>query len=161
VTHFPSPALLVTGSCVSLLFKQLGKKNVLLLYCAAMTEHKILFHSTSYSRLTESCRALTALMYPLRYSHTYVPILPASILEILSTPTPFIMGIHSSMQNEVNDVVSVNNQPISRHIPSTQFPSSLTSSWPISMVDQSTFPNHLSHQYRGFRLPSGKRRIIR
>lgn len=45
-------------------------------------------------------------MYPLRYSHTYVPILPASILEILSTPTPFIMGIHSSMQNEVNDVVS-------------------------------------------------------
>lgn len=97
---------LVTGSCVSLLFKQLGKKNVLLLYCAAMTEHKILFHSTSYSRLSESCRALTALMYPLRYTHTYVPILPASILEILSTPTPFIMGIHSSMQNEVNDVVS-------------------------------------------------------
>jgi myotubularin-related protein 5/13 len=71
-----------------------------------MTEHKILFHSTSYSRLTESCRALTALMYPLRYTHTYVPILPATILEILSTPTPFIMGIHSSMQNEVNDVVS-------------------------------------------------------
>lgn len=96
----------VTGSCASLLFKQLGKKNVLLLYCAAMTEHKILFHSTSYSRLTESCRALTSLMYPLRYTHTYVPILPASILEILSTPTPFIMGIHSSMQNEVNDVVS-------------------------------------------------------
>jgi myotubularin-related protein 5/13 len=80
-----------------------------LLYCAAMTEHKILFHSTSYSRLTESCRALTALMYPLRYTHTYVPILPASILEILSTPTPFIMGIHSSMQNEVNDVVSCGN----------------------------------------------------
>jgi myotubularin-related protein 5/13 len=74
-----------------------------------MTEHKILFHSTSYSRLTESCRALTALMYPLRYTHTYVPILPASILEILSTPTPFIMGIHSNMQNEVNDVVSTCN----------------------------------------------------
>lgn len=74
-----------------------------------MTEHKILFHSTSYSRLTESCRALTALMYPLRYTHTYVPILPASILEILSTPTPFIMGIHSNMQNEVNDVVSAYN----------------------------------------------------
>jgi len=101
-----SPSLPVTGSCVSLLFKQLGKKNVVLLYCAAMTEHKILFHSTSYSRLTESCRALKALMYPLRYTHTYVPILPASIHEILSTPTPFIMGIHSSMQSEVNDVVS-------------------------------------------------------
>ena len=89
-----------------MLFKQLGMKNVLLLYCAAMTEHKILFHSSSYSRLTESCRALTALMYPLRYTHTYVPILPASILEILATPTPFIMGINSNMLNEINDVVS-------------------------------------------------------
>jgi myotubularin-related protein 5/13 len=97
----------VTGNSVRLLFKQLGKKNVMLLYCAAMTEHKILFHSSSLSRLSDSCRALTALMYPLRYTHTYVPILPTSILEILSTPTPFIMGIHSSMQNEINDVVSV------------------------------------------------------
>lgn len=90
-----------------MLFKQLGMKNVLLLYCAAMTEHKILFHSTSYNRLTESCRALTALMYPLRYTHTYVPILPASILEILTTPTPFIMGINSNTPNEVNDVLDV------------------------------------------------------
>lgn len=71
-----------------------------------MTEHKILFHSSSYSRLSESCRAITALMYPLRYTHTYVPILPASILEILATPTPFIMGINSNMLNEINDVVS-------------------------------------------------------
>lgn len=102
-----SATLPVTNSCVFLLFKQLGMKNVLLLYCAAMTEHKILFHSSSYSRLTESCRALTSLMYPLKYSHTYVPILPAAILEILSTPTPFIMGIHSSLQNEINDVLDV------------------------------------------------------
>jgi myotubularin-related protein 5/13 len=101
-----SNTLPCTGNCVSLLFKQLGKKNVMLLYCAAMTEHKILVHSTSYSRLTESCRALTSLMYPLRYTHTYVPILPAALLEILSTPTPFIMGIHSSMQTEITDVVS-------------------------------------------------------
>lgn len=100
-----SATLPVTGNCVRLLFKQLGKKNVLLLYCAAMTEHKILFHSSSYSRLSDSCRALTALMYPLKYSHTYVPLLPASLLEILSTPTPFIMGIHSSMQNEINSTL--------------------------------------------------------
>lgn len=97
----------VTNSCVYFLFKQLGMKNVLLLYCAAMTEHKILFHSSSYSRLTDSGRALTSLMYPLKYSHPYVPILPAAVLEILSTPTPFIMGIHSSLQNEINDVLDV------------------------------------------------------
>lgn len=97
----------VTNTCVYSLFKQLGMKNCLLLYCAAVTENKILFHSSSYSRLTDSCKALTSLMYPLKYSHPYVPILPAALLEFLSAPTPFIMGIHSSLQSEMNDVLDV------------------------------------------------------
>lgn len=102
-----SQTLPVTGTCVSFLFQQLGIKNVLYLFCAVMTEQKILFHSKSYSRLTESCRALTALMYPFKYSHVYVPILPASLIEILSTPTPFIMGVHSALQSEITDLVSL------------------------------------------------------
>ncbi|XP_055601637.1 myotubularin-related protein 13 [Uranotaenia lowii] len=102
-----SHTLPVTGSCVSLLFHQLGIKNVMLLFCAVMTEHKILFHSTSYSRLTDSCRALTALMYPFRYSHVYIPLLPAPLVEVLSTPTPFIMGIHSALLTEVTEVLDV------------------------------------------------------
>jgi DENN (AEX-3) domain len=101
-----SPSLPITGTCVALLFQQLGIKNVLLLFCAMMTEHKILFHSKSYTRLTDSCRALIALMYPFRYTHVYIPILPASLLEVLSTPTPFIMGIHSSLKAEITEVVS-------------------------------------------------------
>lgn len=49
-----------------LVFLFLGIKNVLLLFSAVMTEHKILFHSKSFSRLTDCCRALVALMYPFR-----------------------------------------------------------------------------------------------
>lgn len=71
-----------------------------------MTEHKILFHSKSYNRLTDACRALTALMYPFRYTHVYIPLLPAALIEILSTPTPFIMGVHSSLKSEVVELVS-------------------------------------------------------
>lgn len=40
------------------------------------------------------------------YSHVYIPILPASLIEVLSTPTPFIMGVHSSLQSEIQDMVS-------------------------------------------------------
>lgn len=61
-----SSTLPVTGTSVRELFQQLGIRNVMLLFCAVMTEHKILFHSKSFSRLTDSCRALTALMYPFR-----------------------------------------------------------------------------------------------
>lgn len=104
-----SPSLPVTHTSVNLLFHQLGIRNVLVLFCAIMTEHKILFHSKSYNRLTEACRALTALMYPFRYTHVYIPLLPAPLVEVLSTPTPFIMGVHSSLRSEVAELVSVNN----------------------------------------------------
>ncbi|XP_030373438.1 myotubularin-related protein 13 [Scaptodrosophila lebanonensis] len=102
-----SSSLPMTGSGVHFLFKQLGIKNVLILLCAVMTENKILFHSKCYWHLTDSCRALVALMYPFRYTHVYIPILPAPLTEVLSTPTPFIMGIHSSLQTEISDLLDV------------------------------------------------------
>ncbi|CAG9832784.1 unnamed protein product [Diabrotica balteata] len=102
-----SQSLPVTHSSVSLLFQQLGISNVLKLFCAIMTEHKILFHSKSYNRLTEGCRALIALMYPFRYTHVYIPLLPAPLVEVLSTPTPFIMGVHSSLKSEVAEMMDV------------------------------------------------------
>uniref|UniRef100_A0A8C4NLF6 SET binding factor 1 n=1 Tax=Eptatretus burgeri TaxID=7764 RepID=A0A8C4NLF6_EPTBU len=96
-----------TGCSVFLLFQQLGINNVLHLFCAVLTEQKILFHSSSYQRLTEACRALVAVVYPLKYSYTYVPILPGSLLEVLSTPTPFIIGVHSNFKSELQELLDV------------------------------------------------------
>ncbi|XP_068197560.1 myotubularin-related protein 13 isoform X2 [Antennarius striatus] len=97
----------VTCKSVALLFQQLGIQNVLSLFCAVLTEHKVLFHSTSYQRLEEACRALEALMFPLKYSYPYIPILPSRLLEVLSSPTPFIIGVHSMFQNEIEDLLDV------------------------------------------------------
>ncbi|ESO05166.1 hypothetical protein HELRODRAFT_77859 [Helobdella robusta] len=102
------PTLPNTGTSVSLLFEQLGISNCLTVFCAALCDHKVLFHSMSYSRLTDSSHALTSLMYPLKYSYVYVPLLPVGLLEVLSTPTPFIAGVHTSQkpdQSELLDVV--------------------------------------------------------
>ena len=46
-----------------------GIQNTLVLFCAALTDHKILFHSQSLSRLTEACQAITLLQYPLKYRY--------------------------------------------------------------------------------------------
>uniref|UniRef100_A0A7N6A9M6 SET binding factor 2 n=1 Tax=Anabas testudineus TaxID=64144 RepID=A0A7N6A9M6_ANATE len=97
----------VTCKSVALLFQQLGIQNVLSLFCAVLTEHKVLFHSTSYERLGEACRALEALMFPLKYSYPYIPILPSRLLEVLSSPTPFIIGVHSMFQSEIQDLLDV------------------------------------------------------
>ncbi|XP_077196748.1 myotubularin-related protein 5 isoform X4 [Paroedura picta] len=100
-------SLPVSNCSVALLFRQLGITNVLCLFCAALTEHKILFLSSSYQRLTDACRGLLALMFPLKYSFTYVPILPAQLLEVLSTPTPFIIGVSSAFQSETQELLDV------------------------------------------------------
>uniref|UniRef100_A0A4W4G557 SET binding factor 2 n=1 Tax=Electrophorus electricus TaxID=8005 RepID=A0A4W4G557_ELEEL len=100
-------SLPVTNKSVFLLFQQLGIQNVLSLFCAVLTEHKVLFHSMSYQRLGEACRALEALMFPLKYSYPYIPILPSGLLEVLSSPTPFIIGVHSMFQGETQDLLDV------------------------------------------------------
>ncbi|XP_063164803.1 myotubularin-related protein 5 isoform X8 [Candoia aspera] len=102
-----SDSLPISNCSVALLFRQLGITNVLILFCAALTEHKILFLSSSYQRLTDACRALLALIFPLKYSFTYVPILPAQLLEVLSTPTPFIIGVSSIFQSETQELLDV------------------------------------------------------
>ncbi len=102
-----SDTLPITGCKVAVLTQQLGIRNVLCLYSAAITDNKILFHSNSYTRLTEACTALLSLLFPLKYSYVYIPILPAALTEVLSTPTPFIMGVHSSMKNEMAELLDV------------------------------------------------------
>uniref|UniRef100_A0A8D0H4I3 SET binding factor 2 n=1 Tax=Sphenodon punctatus TaxID=8508 RepID=A0A8D0H4I3_SPHPU len=100
-------SLPVTGTSVSLLFQQLGIQNVLSLFCAVLTENKVLFHSASFQRLSDACRALEALMFPLKYSYPYIPILPAQLLEVLSSPTPFIIGVHSVFHTDVHELLDV------------------------------------------------------
>ncbi|XP_063293932.1 myotubularin-related protein 13 isoform X2 [Pelobates fuscus] len=102
-----SESLPVTGSSVALLFQQLGIQNVLSLLSAVLTENKVLFHSSSFQRLSDACRALESLMYPLKYSYPYIPILPAQLLEVLSSPTPFIIGVHSVFCTELHDLLDV------------------------------------------------------
>ncbi|XP_077177901.1 myotubularin-related protein 13 isoform X5 [Paroedura picta] len=102
--HYSLP---VTGTSVALLFQQLGIQNVLSLFCAVLTENKVLFHSASYQRLSDACRALESLMYPLKYSYPYIPILPAQLLEVLSSPTPFIIGVHSVFHNDIHELLDV------------------------------------------------------
>ncbi|XP_043914864.1 myotubularin-related protein 13 [Protopterus annectens] len=100
-------ALPTTGIQMRNLFQSLGIQNILRLFCAVLTEQKIVFHSTSYQRLSDACRALEALMFPLKYSYPYIPVLPGQLLEVLSSPTPFIIGVHSSFHNEIQELLDV------------------------------------------------------
>ena len=94
-----------TGTIVFQLFEQLGIHTVLTLFTAIMTEHKVLIHSQSFSRLHDACQALISLMYPFKYSHVYIPLLPMSLTEVLNIPTPFLIGCHSKLKSEFEDAL--------------------------------------------------------
>lgn len=38
-------------------------------------------------------------------SYPYIPVLPSRLLEVLSSPTPFIIGVHSMFQSEIQELV--------------------------------------------------------
>ncbi|KAF2977081.1 hypothetical protein EK904_007866 [Melospiza melodia maxima] len=41
------------------------------------------------------------------HSYPYIPILPAQLLEVLSSPTPFIIGVHSVFRNDIHELLDV------------------------------------------------------
>ena len=62
------------------LFECMELRNVLLVFSAALVERQIVFVSSQYSLLTICAEVITSLIYPLRWSHVYIPILPKVLL---------------------------------------------------------------------------------
>ncbi|XP_047027806.1 LOW QUALITY PROTEIN: myotubularin-related protein 5 [Helicoverpa zea] len=102
-----APPMPVTHTAVYMLLRLLGIHNSVTLWCAVMSEHKVLLVSLAAARLAAACRALAALMFPFRYAHVYIPLLPAGLAEVLATPTPFLIGVHSSLKEEVSELLDV------------------------------------------------------
>lgn len=52
--------------------------------------------SLSTSTLSSCSHAVVALLYPFSWQHTFIPVLPASMIDIVCCPTPFLVGLLSS-----------------------------------------------------------------
>lgn len=58
----------------------------------------------SFSTLSQCCHAVVALLYPFVWQHTYIPVLPSAMLDIVCTPTPFIVGLLSSSLPQLTEL---------------------------------------------------------
>ena len=74
-------------------FDMLGVENVVKLLIIVLLEHQILVYSSEFDKLMLVCEAITTLMYPFKWPHVYVPILPPSLENFLDAPVPYIMGL--------------------------------------------------------------------
>jgi DENN (AEX-3) domain/uDENN domain len=62
------------------LFECLSPENVLSLFALILTERQLILVSSQYSLLTSCAEAVTSLIYPLSWTHAYIPILPKQLL---------------------------------------------------------------------------------
>eukprot|EP00536_Pseudo-nitzschia_multiseries_P000357 jgi/Psemu1/317290/estExt_fgenesh1_pm.C_50007 len=97
VIRFWSPPAKLPIAYVALpyqtLFDCLDIENILhLWYCLTM-ERKILLLSSQHSILTVCSEILCSLLYPMKWSHLYVPLLPKFLCPILDAPVPYLCGV--------------------------------------------------------------------
>lgn len=48
------------------------------------------------STLSTCCHAMVAVIYPFTWQHTYIPVLPPAMIDIVCSPTPFLIGLLTS-----------------------------------------------------------------
>jgi DENN (AEX-3) domain/uDENN domain len=69
-----------------ILFECLDADNVLLVWSAMLMERKILLVSSQHSILTVCSEIVCSLLFPMRWSHLYIPLLPKMLCPMLDAP---------------------------------------------------------------------------
>jgi hypothetical protein len=104
---------------LSTLLLTLNIGKLLDVLAAIFTQQPIFFFSSDYSKLVTTLECLLYLIYPLKWIHAYIPLLPDSLRDYLEGPPgSFIMGVHSRHQVTVEklDISIVCNLDNDKHI---------------------------------------------
>ena len=80
----------------SQLFECLDIENIVLVWHCLVLERQVLLTSTQLSILTTTAEILLSLLFPMRWSHAYIPVVPHFLIPILSAPMPFLCGINKA-----------------------------------------------------------------
>jgi len=78
------------------LFQCLDLNNILTVWHALALERQVLISSTQISLLTTIAEIFCSLLFPMKWSHAYIPVVPHFLVPILTAPMPFFCGIDKS-----------------------------------------------------------------
>ncbi|XP_031230961.1 DENN domain-containing protein 2D isoform X1 [Mastomys coucha] len=87
----------------SVLLRCLHLEQIIQVFASAVLERKIIFLAEDLSTLSQCIHAAAALLYPFSWAHTYIPVVPESLLDTVCCPTPFMVGVQTRFQQEVMD----------------------------------------------------------
>ena len=107
---------------LKLLFDALPVSIVLTIVGALLLERRVALASSQLSLLSACCHGFNSLLYPFLWQHTYIPVLPSKLLDMVCLPTPYMLGILSSCLPAMEDlpvdeliIVDLDNGSLLRH----------------------------------------------
>ncbi|XP_042655946.1 DENN domain-containing protein 2C isoform X3 [Tyto alba] len=86
------------------LFKCLSISHMIRVFASLLLERRVIFVADSLSTLSKCGHAAVATLYPFTWQHTYIPVLPTSMIDIVCSPTPFLIGILSCSLPQLQDL---------------------------------------------------------
>lgn len=93
---FPSLCEIPRNDNIQIMFDCLEISTVIKLWCSLLCEKHIILLGNQAYLLFSVCESLLSLIFPFKWLHTYIPILPSTQFDYLESPTPYLMGVLSS-----------------------------------------------------------------
>ena len=80
------------------------------MFASMLHERRIIVTSSKLSRLSACVQAANTLIYPMFWQHIFIPVLPQHLMDYLSAPMPFLIGVPQPLlarakMAELGDVV--------------------------------------------------------
>ena len=84
------------------LFRVLSKDIITTAWQGLLLEKKLFLICSSKETLLQVCHSFVTLLFPFKWIHTYIPILPEKLKAFIESPLPLIFGISFSI--DINDL---------------------------------------------------------
>jgi len=75
------------------------------LFVSLLFERRIILRSSSLGTLTDVCSAIESLLYPFKWQGIYIIPLHVEMLDYCHAPTPYLIGVHSSIYTRLLEEV--------------------------------------------------------
>ncbi|XP_054157247.1 DENN domain-containing protein 1B-like [Oppia nitens] len=82
-------------------FNAIDAMNMIVIFANMLNERRIIMTSKKLSRLSACVQAANSLIYPMHWQHIFIPVLPKHLLDYLSAPMPFLIGVPAVIMNRV------------------------------------------------------------
>ena len=90
--------------------RKYGKRNIVpsdaivALLVALLFERRVVLTSKSLSKLSRATHAANRMVFPLKWQHVFLPLMPAELMDYLTAPMPFVVGLPTQLMSAYEKV---------------------------------------------------------